>query len=85
MDAKFDTMKETYDEAILNLNTNVIENNESIINVNEQLKTDISDLSNKVENHTHSYNSLTDIPTSFTPSEHNHDTLYSKLNHTHTD
>ena len=31
----------------------------------------------------HSYNDLTNIPDSFPPSEHNHDTLYSKLDHTH--
>ena len=36
-------------------------------------------------NHNHSYNDLTDIPTSFTPAEHNHDDKYSPLNHTHTD
>ena len=34
--------------------------------------------------HVHSYNDLTDVPETFTPTEHNHDSLYSKLDHTHT-
>ena len=33
--------------------------------------------------HAHSYNSLTDIPETFTPSEHNHDDKYASKEHTH--
>ena len=33
--------------------------------------------------HVHSYNSLTDIPETFTPSEHNHDDKYASKEHTH--
>ena len=34
--------------------------------------------------HTHSFSSLTNIPETFTPAEHNHDDKYSPLTHTHT-
>ena len=29
--------------------------------------------------HTHSWSSITDKPTSFTPASHNHDTVYEKI------